>query len=161
MNKILNKNLFLILFLILTACAYEPIFSNKDYGFQLDKINYVGSRDINRNIKNKLNLINTSDNNSDKKFNLFINSEKERKIISKDSKGDPSKFELVLNVFLEISNDKKKLLKRDINKSYIYNSETDKFKLEQNEEIIILNLSEKISEVIITLIMNLDDSQNF
>ena len=158
MNKIFNKNIFLISLFLLTSCTYEPIFSNKDYGFQLEEINFVGDREINRNIKNKLNLINTSNNNLNKKFILLINSEKERRIISKDSKGDPSKFELILKAYLEISDNSKILLKREIEKNYIYNSESDKFKLEQNEDIIIQNLSDKISEVIISLIMNLDDS---
>ena len=158
MNKIFNKNIFLISLFLLTSCAYEPIFSNKDYGFQLEEINFGGDREINRNIKNKLNLINTSNNNLNKKFILLINSEKERRIISKDSKGDPSKFELILKAYLEISDNRKILLKREIEKNYIYNSESDKFKLEQNEDIIIQNLSDKISEVIISLIMNLDDS---
>ena len=40
----------------------------------------------------------------------------------------------------------------------IYNNESDKFKLEQSEKIIIENLSEKISDNIISSIINLNDN---
>ena len=49
-------------------------------------------------------------------------------------------------------------LNRKIIKQYSYDNDTDKFKLEQNEKIIINNLAEKISEVIISLILNINDS---
>ena len=58
----------------------------------------------------------------------------------------------------EIIKDNKILLNREIEKKYIYNNVSDKFKLEQNEKIIINNLAEKISEVIISLILNINDS---
>ena len=45
-----------------------------------------------------------------------------------------------------------------IQKSNIYDNESDKFKLEQNERIILENLAEKISDIIITSIINLNDN---
>ena len=53
---------------------------------------------------------------------------------------------------------KKLLLKKKIIKNNIYNNDVDKFKLEQNEKIILENLAEKISETIISSIINLDDN---
>ena len=50
------------------------------------------------------------------------------------------------------------LLVKTITKNNIYNNVVDKFKLEQNEKIIIENLSEKISEIIISSMINLDDN---
>ena len=52
----------------------------------------------------------------------------------------------------------KLLFKNKIEKNNIYNNESDKFKLEQNEKIILENLSEKISDNIISSIINLDDN---
>ena len=65
---------------------------------------------------------------------------------------------MVISTEFEIFKNDEILLKRNIEKAYIYNNEADKFKLEQNEKIIIDNLSEKISEVIISLILNINDS---
>ena len=49
-------------------------------------------------------------------------------------------------------------MSKKIKKNNIYNNATDKFELEQNEKIIIENLTEKISEIIISSIINLDDN---
>mgnify|MGYP004031760179 FL=1 len=43
-------------------------------------------------------------------------------------------------------------------KNNLYNNVTDKFELERNEKIILQNLSEKISEIVISSIMNLNDN---
>ena len=158
MNKKILKNIFIVLIISLTSCSYEPVFLKKNYGFELNKIILSGDKDVNRIIDQRLNLINKSKTEKKNTFDLNINSSKLKKIISKDSQGDPSKFELVISTEFEIFKNDEILLKRNIEKAYIYNNEADKFKLEQNEKIIIDNLSEKISEVIISLILNINDS---
>ena len=158
MNKKILKNIFIVLIISLTSCSYEPVFLKKNYGFELNEIILSGDKDVNRIIDQRLNLINKSKTEKKNTFDLNINSSKLKKIISKDSQGDPSKFELVISTEFEIFKNDEILLKRNIEKAYIYNNEADKFKLEQNEKIIIDNLSEKISEVIISLILNINDS---
>ena len=158
MNKFYIKYVSVILLFILTSCSYQPIFSQKSYNFEIDKIKYSGEKQINNIIKNKLNLIKNNEGQSDKKYNLTINSYKERLIVSKDSKGDPLKFELIVTINYEVAHNDNLLLVKTISKNNIYNNVVDKFKLEQNEKIIIENLSEKISEIIISSMINLDDN---
>lgn len=158
MNKFRIKNLVIIFIFFLTSCSYEPVFSNKDYGFEINEITLLGDKDINRNIENNLKLITNKKSVVEKKYNLSIDTEKKRKVISKDSQGDPLKFELVLSSNIVISNDQRTLITRKVEKNYIYNNNTDKFELEQSEKIIIENLSEKIFDIIVSLIMNLNDS---
>ena len=93
-----------------------------------------------------------------KKYNLLINTNKEKIIVSKDSKGDPIKFDLIVTTYFEINNEEKLIFKKEIIKNNIYNNDVDKFKLEQNEKIILENSSEKISETIISSIINLNDN---
>ena len=93
MNKFYIKYVLVILLFILTSCSYQPIFSQKSYNFEIDKIKYSGEKQINNIIKNKLNLIKNNEVQGDKKYNLTISSYKERLIVSKDSKGDPLKFD--------------------------------------------------------------------
>lgn len=157
MNKFKIKYLIISIFL-LTSCSYEPVFLNKDYGFEINKITLLGDKDINRYLKNNLNLIVKQNSSYEKKYDLSIDTEKKRKVISKDSQGDPLKFELILSSNIIILNNQKTLITRKIDKSYIYNNVSDKFELEQTERIIMQNLSEKIFDVIISLIMNLNDS---
>lgn len=158
MNKFYIKYVSVILLFILTSCSYQPIFSQKSYNFEIDKIKYSGEKQINNIIKNKLNLIKNNEGQGEKKYNLTINSYKERLIVSKDSKGDPLKFELIVTINYEVAHNDNLLLVKTITKNNIYNNVVDKFKLEQNEKIIIENLSEKISEIIISSMINLDDN---
>ena len=158
MNNFFFKSLAVFFILILSACSYKPIFSEKNYNFEIDEIIFSGEKYVNRIIGNKLDLIKKNKDQDKKKYNILIQTDKEKLIVSKDSKGDPLKFDLLITTYYEIKYDKKLLLKKEIIKNNVYNNEVDKFKLEQNEKIILENLSEKISENIISSIINLDDN---
>ena len=151
---------FLAVFFItvLSACSYKPIFSENNYNFEINEIIFSGERYVNRIIKNKLGLIKKEKDQDKKIYNLLINTNKEKIIVSKDSKGDPLKFDLIVTTYFEINSEEKLIFKKEIIKNNIYNNDVDKFKLEQNEKIILENLSEKISETIISSIINLDDN---
>ena len=158
MNNFFFKPLVVFSILVLSACSYKPIFSEKNYNFEIDEIIFSGEKYVNRIIGNKLDLIKKNKDQDKKKYNLLIQTDKEKLIVSKDSKGDPLKFDLIIRTYYEINYDKKLLFKKEIIKNNVYNNDVDKFKLEQNEKIILENLSEKISENIISSIINLDDN---
>ena len=158
MNRTLNKIGLVFLIFVLTSCSYSPIFSEKNYNFQLSEIIFTGEKDINKFIKENFNRIKSSSDLEKNKYKLLINSKEKRNIVSKDSKGDPLKFELIVTVEYEISNNEKLLLKKIIQKNNIYNNDSDLFKLEQSEKIIIENISGNISDNIISSIINLNDN---
>ena len=142
----------------LTSCSYSPIFSEKNYNFEINEIVLTGEKDINKILREKFNRIKNNQNLEIKKYKLLINSKKERNIISKNSKGDPLKFELIITVQYEIIFNENLILKKAIEKNNIYNNDSDLFKLEQSEKIIIDNISGNISDNIISSIINLDDN---
>ena len=158
MNKKLKRYISLFFIITLTSCSYKPIFSEKNYNFEINEILFTGEKYVNRIIESKFNLITEEQSKNKKKYNISIRTNKEKLIVSKDSKGDPLKFDLVVSAYYEISNNGKLLLNKRIQKNSIYNNEIDKFKLEQSEKIILDNLSKKISETIISSIINLDDN---
>ena len=158
MNKILVKTIILFLLFGITSCSYKPIFLEKNYDFQITEIFLVGDKDINRNIQNKLKFIKNSDSKNKKSYTININSTKNREIVSKDTKGDPVKFELIILVEYKIINKNNILLDNKIERKNIYNNDSDQFKLEQTEDIILQNLSESIGDNIISSIINLDDN---
>ena len=158
MNNFFLKYLAVFFMLTLSACSYKPIFSESNYNFEINEIIFSGERYINRIIKNKLDLIKNEKDQNKKKYDLLIQTNKEKSIVSKDSKGDPLKFDLIVTTYFEINYEKRPLLRKEIIKNNVYNNDVDKFKLEQNEKIILENLSEKISENIISSIINLDDN---
>ena len=157
MNKILVKTIILFLLFGITSCSYKPIFLEKNYDFQIKEISLIGDKDINRTIQNKLKFIKNNQNNK-KNYNINIESTKTREIVSKDSKGDPVKFEISILVEYKILNNNNTLLDTKIKKKNIYNNDSDPFKLEQTENIILQNLSESVGDAIISSIINLDDN---
>ena len=158
MSKVLTKLGLFFLIIGLTSCSYNPIFSEKNYNFEISEIFFSGEKSVNKVIQNNLNRIQKNQKTDKKKYNLKINSKKNRKTISKDSKGDPLKFEMIITVEFEIINDEGLILKKSIEKNNIYNNDSDLFKLEQSEKIIIDNISGNISDIIISSIINLDDN---
>ena len=158
MNKIFSKIITIAFIFVTTSCSYKPIFSEKNYNFQIDELILSGDEDVNRIIDRQLTLIKKNQNLNKKNFSVIINSIKNKEIISNDSKGDPLKFEINIKINYKILENGQIILERDIEKSNIYNNKSDKFELDQNEKNITTNLSEKISDSIISSIINLNDN---
>ena len=47
MNKIVPKLTIFVLLIGLTSCSYSPIFSEKNYNFEIDNIILIGEKEIN------------------------------------------------------------------------------------------------------------------
>ena len=99
-----NKSILLILlFFILANCGFEPIYSSKKSNFNIGEIKITNKNKFNSIIKN--NLKNISNNESQNKFDLIINSEKKRIISSKDAKGNPQLLTMIISVEVQIIKD--------------------------------------------------------
>ncbi len=158
MNKLLIKFSCILLILSLEACSYKPIHSYKKVDFGVGEIIFIGEKEINEIIERKLDLNKKNSGKNKKIYNLEIETFKRRIIVSKDSKGDPLKFELIINTNYKVFSNGNLILVNEIEKNNIYNNETDKFKLDQNEKITIENMSEIISDNIVSSIININDS---
>ena len=160
MNKLIIKIIFLIYISLSLSCSYEPLYSGKTYNFGIEEINFEekGEKDANAIIDKKFNLIQKINYNKNKKYSLIIKTSKIKKIVSKDSKGDPVKFELVLIADFEVIENEKILLNKKVERKNIYDNKSDKFKLEQTEKIIIENLARSISDMILSSIIILNDN---
>ena len=160
MNKLIIKIIFLIYISLSLSCSYEPLYSGKTYNFGIEEINFEekGEKDANEIINKKFNLIQKINYNKNKKYSLIIKTSKIKKIVSKDSKGDPVKFELVLIANFEVIENEKILLNKKIERKNIYDNKSDKFKLEQTEKIIIENLARSIGDMMLSSIIILNDN---
>ena len=158
MNKFFKILKFFILIFVVSSCSYEPIFLKKNYDFKIEEIILSGDKNVNSIIDSKLKFFGNNNENYNKIYLINIDTDKRKRIISKDSKGNPLKFEISITTSYEVMDLEKTLIKRIINKKNNYNNESDKFKLEQSEKIIVENLSERIVEEIISSLINLNDS---
>ena len=141
MNKISNYILILSL-LLLTNCGYQAVLNNQNYQFSINVNKINGDQKINSLIINRLKQL----EENERIYNLSLTSNKEKLIISKDSKGDPSIFEIKINVNYIVKKDGEILISNKINKKTTYNNITDKFELENYEKNIINNLVSEISD---------------
>tara|TARA_B100001996_G_C18319614_1_gene461975 strand:- start:104 stop:562 length:459 start_codon:yes stop_codon:yes gene_type:complete len=144
MNKILSYILIFFLFVLL-GCDYKPILNYKNYQFSINVDSTKGDQKINSIIIKNLKKL----EGNQKEYYITLSSEKKKKIISKDTKGDPSIFELTINVNYKVENNTKIIIENKINRKTTYNNISDKFELESYENTIINNLSTDISERII------------
>jgi len=144
MNKIISY-ISLFFLISLTSCAYEPILNNDNYKFSININKITGDKKINKIIIYNLN--NLKGNNEI--YDLSLNSNKKRNIISKDSSGDPLIFRIEINVKYSVEKDGKNIINKEINRKATYNNITDKFELDNYEKNIINNLSISIADMII------------
>ena len=150
-NKIIIISLFIF---FVTSCGFKPIYSSKDLNFNISKIELLDKTKISRNIKNNLNIYkqNISSNNL---YTIKINSTKSININSKDTKGDPSNFEMIITSNITILNGEKILKNKVFNENFSYKNASNKFDLKQYEKSIEENLTNKIIENIISFFYTL------
>ena len=152
MNKILNYILIFFLF-TLSSCDYKPILSYKNYEFSINVDKITGDEKVNSIITNNLNNL----KGNEKEFYITLSSKKEKNIISKDSKGDPSIFELIINVNYNVKLNGEIIIENNILRKTTYNNISDKFELENYEKNMIDNLSRNISDRIVFSISEINE----
>ena len=149
-----NKSILLILlFFILANCGFEPIYSSKKSNFNIGEIKITSKNKFNSMIKN--NLKNISNNESQNKFDLIINSEKKRIISSKDTKGNPQLLTMIISVEVQIIKDNVIKNKKNFSQDFSYSNNSNKFGLAQYEKDIEKNLINKIIENLNTYLLSL------
>ena len=142
---------FLIFFLILSSCGYQPIYSTKNLNFTIGKVEKENTS-LNNKFAKSINAL--TNRESDKKINIKIESDKKIRIKSKDSKGNTLVLELEINLkFTNLDSDDQaqKLLSRKIT----YNNSDDKFKLKEYENELEDILITKIIEDLINYLSNI------
>ena len=156
MIKFFKIYLILLLVILITECSYKPTLSKQNYDFSVEKIYLSGDKEVNYIIKERLNNLKKQKNKN--KYYVQIETSKVKNIISNDSKGDPSKLEIIISSTFQISNSEKLLIQRNVKMKNIYNNNSDKLKLKQYELFIINNLSQRISDSLISTIININDN---
>ena len=137
---------FFILLIFVNGCGYTPIFSNKNINFTIVGLELTGNNKLNKILNNKLNIY--EDLNSEKKYYLKINTDVNKKISSKDSKGNAKTFELTVITNTNIQDEKGNIREKLFIKSINYNNSNNKFELKkyenQSSEILVNKISEEI-----------------
>ncbi len=141
----------IVLSLILTNCGFKPIYNSKNSNFEVIEID---NKNENKNsFFIEKTIMTLSNKSAEKKVKLEIDYKRSISTILKDSKGDPSKKKLSINLNLKVKNDKEDILtNRSFNEEFTYDVQSDKFGMAQYEENITNNLNSKISNDIVILL---------
>tara|TARA_B110000971_G_scaffold207605_1_gene231983 strand:+ start:378 stop:830 length:453 start_codon:yes stop_codon:yes gene_type:complete len=147
MKKIITV-LFAILFL--NSCGYTPIYSSKNFNFKLKNISSFKNDQLHSKVRKGLQ--NFSNINSQKLMSLTVNVKKTINTLVKDSKGDPSRYEMIINIDLETEYGEIQNLSQSFQERFNYNVNKNKFELSQYEkEIENLLINKNIDRITIYL----------
>ena len=151
------KNIILISFLLfIYSCGYTSVYKNQNSNnFQIDIVEMQGDNDINNMIKNELKFY--TNKNSEKKYDISINSDYQKIIISKNSAGVATDYKLMVDTKITINFNNK----TDIfNFSENINMKSNSNSFEQNnyERNLKKNFASSIRDKFIIKIFDLDDN---
>ncbi len=142
-------NFYLVLLIILlSACDYKPIYSNKNINFSIKEINTKNQNRLITILKNNLKIY-LKNKNIEKNYALNIESKEIKKITSKDTLGNAKTHSLEIIIKLKVFKNKKVIADKKFTEIFNYNAQKNKFNLSQYEKNIGTNLINKISENII------------
>ena len=151
-----QKQIILLLLLLLSSCGYEAIYSKKNsanYDFTVSDLSFVGDRAVNLKIKEKLK--NYAQDKKEKDFILKISSTSEKVILSKNTAGDATSFKNSISINVEVLMNNKFKSNFIILESFNYNNISNKFDLKQLEKDIKNNLAEVASDKLIFKLSNI------
>ena len=139
--------LTLILFLMLTSCGYKAIYSNKNLNLDIIKIEKIKKNKLNFTIERRLN--NFSNKQALNKISLKIDAEKEIKVVSKNMQGNPSRYQMIIKLNIDVIDNQNKKINKSITQDFSYNTNSNRFTLSQYEiEIEEVLINKIIDELI-------------
>ena len=143
------KKIFLILIILfLNSCGYTPLYSSKDSNYKVISLKSNVNSSFTNYIQSSIKAL--SNENAEKKFNISFEYSEEISVILKDSKGDPSKNRLKIEIDLSLFDAKDNLIAtKKFSENFEYNIDDNKFNLKQYEKNIKLNLIEEITKQIL------------
>ena len=138
----IRKNIiFLSLIFFLTNCGFTPVYlNNTNVNFSVEQVNYTGDRELNNFLKTNLNKLKNKKN--DNKIYIEANSIYKKIILSKDSVGEVTNYQLEAEVIFLIKPLNKKII---IKEKQNMNSVDDKFEEARKEKLIKQSFASSIS----------------
>ena len=96
-----------------------------------------------------------SNENANKNLNIIFDFKEDISVILKDSKGNPSRNRLKINIDLSLLDENQKLISsKNFEESFEYNVNDNKFNLRQYEKNLKQNIVEEITKQILLYLAN-------
>ena len=147
MKKIITA---LLTFLFIANCGYTPIYSSKNFNFKIKNITKLTNDPLNSNVEKRLK--NFSDQSGENEISLRVDTQKKINTLLKNSKGDPSRYEMIISIKIEITYGLDQIVSESFEERFNYNANKNKFELRQYEkEIKDLLINKNIDNIIVYL----------
>ena len=140
----------LLLLIFISSCGYNAIYSKKNLlvsDFSISKLSFVGNRDVNLKLKEKLNSQTLIKKNKD--FELQIFSIEKKEVLAKNTLGDPISFKTTIIIKVKVLMENKLKNNLQIVENFNYNNNDNKFNLKTYERQIRNNLANNATERLI------------
>ena len=154
-----NKIFFLAIFMFLTQCGYQTIYSNKNSNFYISDLEILNDQNIGRQIKNRLSALSSASKNSDNYY-LRIDSKFEKTTASKDKQGNPNTFSLIVSVKVTLTNNKNIKETKVFSEGINYDNSDNKFSLKRYENSLKENLTEKIIDNLLIYLQSISSNKS-
>ena len=144
----MKKISVILLFLMLTNCGYDAIYSkNNSLNVLVNKIETSGNKNINRIIVSSIKV-------EEKKagYQIKLVSTKNSEVVSKDGTGNASIYRTTIIVDFLLSDQAKTIKQKKFSASFTYSNIKNKFDLKQYQKNVEINLINKITEEIFTFL---------
>ena len=147
MKKIITA---LLTLLFIANCGYTPIYSSKNFNFKIKNITKLTNDPLNSNVEKRLK--NFSDQTGENEISLRVDTQKKINTLLKNSKGDPSRYEMIISIKIEITYGLDQIVSESFEERFNYNANKNKFELKQYEkEIKDLLINKNIDNIIVYL----------
>jgi len=154
MNKI-KISLYILIIISLSSCGYSRL-NNQSNEFKFNSIEINGDKRLSYTLKNNLNLLSKSE--SKKSYDVLINLTSSKTSKIKDTTGKTTRFNIVLNGDLKLTDNHKVVMNRSftVNNDYdVSNNHSDTIRNEKNSiQNNIDSLSEEITKYIQLINLN-------
>ena len=152
----MKKITLILLLLFLSSCGYSSIYKNqKSLDFKINILSEVGDNEMNNLIKNEIRLYSSKD--SKNIYNLNIDTEYEKKILTKNSSGVITDYILSSTSEFSINlNNQTQIFKFE--ESINIKNQSDTFEQNIYEKNIKRNFASSIREKLISAILSLNDN---
>ena len=154
-----NKIFFLTIFIFLSQCGYQTIYSKKNSNFNIVENKIINDQNIGRQIKNRLSVLSNANKNSDNYY-LEIDSKFEKTTASKDKQGNPNTFNIIVSVRLTLSNNKNLRETKVFSESISYDNSENKFSLKRYENSLKENLTDRIVDNLLIYLQGISSNRS-
>ena len=152
----MNKILLILFLLLLNNCGYTSIYKNqKSNNFQINIDEIKGDSEFNSFIKNELKLF--SNDNADEIYDITLNSDYQKVVISKNTLGVATNYNISADVKINLSLNGK-IINLVFNENINIKNNSNSFEQNNYEKNVKRNFASSIREKLIIKIFELNDN---